>query len=233
MTATYAIVTLATLVGIWGIVKAIRALRVIRDLHGPRVVTCPETGQSATVHVDLRHAGTIALGQHPSGVRLSACSRWAERGRCEEPCVGQATDPTSTPRAIVARAVSGTPCAFCGRAIECVAFLDHYAAFLRPDGRTIEWSQVPPERLRDTIPVCPAVCWDCHIAETFRRMHPELVTERPWPRGYVTEGFGRVGGSFALASKNPAGTADFPAGHRDQPGGKPHVPNDPTTSADP
>jgi hypothetical protein len=64
-----------------------------------------------------------------------------------------------------------------------VAFLDHYAAFLQPGGRTIEWPQVPPERLRDTIEACPPVCWNCHIAETFRRMHPELVTDRPWPRG--------------------------------------------------
>ena len=183
MTATYAVVALAIVIGTWGIAKVVRALRVVRDLRGPRVVTCPETGQSVGVRVDLGHAAATALWQHAPGIRLSACSRWAERGRCEERCVGQAADPTSTPRAIVVHAVSGMLCAFCGRAVEHVAFLDHYAAFLQPDGRTIEWPQVPPAQLRDTIAACPPVCWDCHIAETFRRMHPELVTERPWPRG--------------------------------------------------
>jgi hypothetical protein len=23
------------------------------------------------------------------------------------------------------------------------------------------------------------VCWDCHIAETLRREHPELIVDRP------------------------------------------------------
>jgi len=39
---------------------------------------------------------------------------------------------------------------------------------------------LPPERLRATISNHPPVCWDCHIAETFRRTYPELVTDRPW-----------------------------------------------------
>ena len=33
---------------------------------------------------------------------------------------------------------------------------------------------VEPVMLDSYLPVC----WDCHIAESFRREHPELVTDR-------------------------------------------------------
>jgi hypothetical protein len=58
------------------------------------------------------------------------------------------------------------------------AFLDHYTALLADDGTTIEWPDVPAERLPAALRTQPPVCWNCHIAETFRRLHPELVTDR-------------------------------------------------------
>jgi hypothetical protein len=27
------------------------------------------------------------------------------------------------------------------------------------------------------------VCWDCYIAQTFRRDHPDMVVYRPWRNG--------------------------------------------------
>jgi hypothetical protein len=182
-TETYAIVALAIVVGACATAALVHALRVIRGLRGPRVVMCPDTGLAVGVRIDLRHAIKTGLRRDAPCVRLSACSRWVERGRCDERCARQAADPASTPRAIVTRGMTGQPCSYCGRRIESVAFLDHYAAFLQPDGSTIEWPHVPPERLPETIAARPPVCWDCHIAETFRRTHPELVTDRPWPRG--------------------------------------------------
>ena len=184
MTATgFALLAIAVLIGAWAIASLVRVVRIVQDLRGPRVVTCPRTGLPVGVEVDLRHAVATGLRSHVPGVRLSTRSRWTGCGRCDDVCVRQATDPASTPRAIVARGVTGKPCAFCGRAIECTAFLDHYAAFLQPDGSTIEWPEVPPGRLRETIATRPVVCWNCHIAETFRRRYPELVTDRPWRRG--------------------------------------------------
>jgi hypothetical protein len=183
MTATtYVIAALVVLIGVWGIARLVHVIRIVLALRGPRVVACPETGQPTGVTVDLRYAVRTGLRQHTPCVRVRACSRRTERGRCSESCVSQAADSASTPRAIVTGGVTGQPCAYCRRAIAHVAFLDHYAAFLQPDGSTIEWPQVPPERLRDTIAARPPVCWDCHVAETFRRKYPELVTDRPWPR---------------------------------------------------
>ena len=51
-------------------------------------------------------------------------------------------------------------------------------ALLDPDHRTIEWRQLRPEQLPDVFSTHRPVCWNCHVAETFRRLHPELVVDR-------------------------------------------------------
>jgi hypothetical protein len=183
MSATiYALAAFAIGIGGWAIARVIRVGRIIRTVRGPRVVTCLVTGMPAAVTVDLRYAIQTGLRQPVPAVRLRACSQSAYRAHCRDACLRQAADPASAPLAIVTRGVTDEPCVYCGRPIDQVAFLDHYAAFLAADGRTIPWPQIPPERLRETVAARPPVCWDCHIAETFRRMCPELVTDRPWPR---------------------------------------------------
>jgi hypothetical protein len=183
MSATIvAIVALAALVCVWAVWDIIRALRISKRFRGARVVTCPETGRPAAVTLDVRRAVASGLVGHAPRLLLRTCSRWIERGECDALCVDEAAELASTTRAIVDRAIKGKPCAFCGKIIERTAFLDHYAAFLLPDHSTIEWPQVPPERLQETARTSPPVCWDCHVAEAFRRQFPELVTDRPWRR---------------------------------------------------
>ena len=97
-----------------------------------------------------------------------------------QPRTGEATAPASTPRAIVEHALTGKACVFCGKAIEHVAFLGHYPGLLQADGTTIAWPDVPLDRLRESLGSQAPVCWDCHVAETFRRRYPGLVTDRPW-----------------------------------------------------
>lgn len=176
------IVLLAALACAWAAWDATRTLRIARQLRGARVVTCPETGLPAVVAIDVRHAVASGLGERLPQLRLRACSRWVDRGRCDEPCLCEAAAPASTPRAIAERALTGKACVFCRTPIERVAFLDHYAALRQLDGTTIAWPDVPPERLRQSLITQQPVCWDCHVAETFRRRYPELVTDRPSAR---------------------------------------------------
>jgi hypothetical protein len=156
-----------------------RALRIGRRLRGARVVTCPETGHAAGVDIDVAHAVATGLIEHAPSVRLKHCSRWAARGRCQELCLHEAETIANTTRAIVDRALKGRLCTFCRRPIEEPAFLDHYAALRLEDGTTVAWPDIEPERLRHTLAAHAPVCWDCHIAETFRRLYPALVTDRP------------------------------------------------------
>jgi integrase len=56
-----------------------------------------------------------------------------------------------------------------------------------PDRKTVQWSDLPAEKLPQVFETHRPVCWSCHIAQTFRRGHPELVVDRPGPRGPMGE----------------------------------------------
>ena len=50
---------------------------------------------------------------------------------------------------------------------------------------------MPPENLPQIFQNYLPVCWNCYIAEAFRRKNPERVIDRVWQRGpggeYVVE----------------------------------------------
>jgi len=54
-------------------------------------------------------------------------------------------------------------------------------------GRTFEWHEVRPEKVPESLATHQPVCWNCHIAETFRRQFPQLIVERP-EREFVKPG---------------------------------------------
>jgi len=43
---------------------------------------------------------------------------------------------------------------------------------------TREWVDVGADRLALALATSLPLCWNCHVAATFRRTHPELVTDR-------------------------------------------------------
>jgi len=43
----------------------------------------------------------------------------------------------------------------------------------------MECIAVPGESLQTTLDTCKPTCWNCEVAEEFRRRNPELVVERP------------------------------------------------------
>jgi len=157
---------------------AARALRVWSRLRSERLVTCPETGRPAAVRIDVAHAALTDLRDGDAELRLSSCSRWATRGRCDEPCLFEAQERDSKVTTIVADWYAGKKCIYCGTAVRDDHVAGHRAAFLGIDGSTHEWSDVPPESLQDSLRSGWPVCWNCHVVETFRRMHPQLVTDR-------------------------------------------------------
>jgi hypothetical protein len=153
-------------------------VRVWRRFNNERLVTCPETGHPAAVRIDSSHAAISALAHGRPDVRLAACSRWTDRGRCDEPCLIEAIDAQSRVACIAAQWFADKTCAYCGKALRPEHFLDHHSAVRQADGVTREWTEVPAERLQELFRTSDPVCWDCHIAETFRRTYPQLVTDR-------------------------------------------------------
>jgi hypothetical protein len=149
--------------------------------RGAGVVTCPETGKPAGVSVDARHAAATAFQAHPE-LRLSVCSRWPERAGCGQECLRQveASPEDCLVRSLLARFYAGKSCVYCGKRFDAIEWHDHKPALLNADGRTIEWRELAPEQVPGALAADKPVCWNCHVAQTFKREHPELVTYRPW-----------------------------------------------------
>ena len=175
MTATVLILLIAAcfVVYIRGPIQAWRRYR------GVRLVTCPESKKPAAVTVDVGHAAVTALVGDRAEVRLEDCSRWAERGPCREPCLKQIHEgPQGTVRELVEQWYAGRACACCGKPIADATSTHHPPALGGPDGITVEWSEVKPEGLPELFATHQPVCWNCHMAESFIRSHPDLDVER-------------------------------------------------------
>lgn len=159
--------------------RAVPGVRAYFKFRGKRLITCPETQQPEAVNVS---AGEVAVGAflNEPTLRLKECSRWPERQDCGQDCLQQIeTDPENClVWNIVAKWYEGKNCVFCHKPIGPLQHLDHAPALLAPDFRTTEWKGIRPEQLPKVLSSHQPVCWNCHVAETFRRLHPGLVTDR-------------------------------------------------------
>jgi len=154
--------------------------RAYRRVSGPMVVTCPETHQPVAVTVDAPHAAFTATVDAPE-LRLSQCSRWPERQECGQECLRQIemAPEDCMVRTILTRWYEGKSCALCGTPIEPIHSWDRKPGLLSADGTAMECTAVSAERLQATLETCKAVCWNCEVAEEFRRRNPELVVDKP------------------------------------------------------
>ena len=162
------------------------AIRVVqmRQYGGKMLVTCPETGKPAAVKVDLwRGIRAAVFGRY--SVRLCDCSRWPERADCKQDCLCQIESNPEAHQAwtVAAKWFAGKKCAYCGDEIPPVQHMDRMPALVNLEKKTYEWNEIPAEELPEAFEACKPVCWNCHIAETFIRQHPDLVTFRPWKKG--------------------------------------------------
>ena len=155
-------------------------LRTYLRYRGERLVVCPETQKPAAVGVDAGRAARGALAGNLK-VRLSDCSRWPEREGCGQDCLSQVeADPeTCMVWNIVARWYADKTCALCGKPFGEIHWHDHRPALLDAEMRTVQWTEVAPEKLPEVFATHWPVCWNCHVAESFRRQHPERVVDRP------------------------------------------------------
>ncbi len=163
------------------LVVVIRGIRSYLKYRGQRLITCPENHQPAAVAVDALRAG-LEGATHSPHLRLKLCSRWPEMRGCGQECLSQIelAPEDCLVRTIVTKWYMGKACAVCGRSIHEVEWLGHKPALLNLDGQTVSWENVRAEKLPEVFASYLPVCWDCHIATTLLREHPEVVTHRPW-----------------------------------------------------
>ena len=173
----YLVVLVLAVVGLYLVVPF--AAHAYLRYRGKRIITCPETRRPAAVQVDARHAALTAAISHPE-LRLKTCSRWPEREDCGQECLFQVelSPDDCLVRNILTSWYAGKRCVSCEKEFGKIASLDRKPALLSLDGKTVEWSELTPERIPDTLATHFPVCWDCHITESFCRKHPELIVDR-------------------------------------------------------
>lgn len=149
--------------------------------RGEMVVTCPETRKPAGVEVNARKAAiSDTLGERH--LILKDCTRWPEREDCGQQCLSQIEHAPENclVRTRLTSWYADKKCAYCHRPFTEINWYDHKPALMNPDGKLVEWSEVPAEHIPEVLKTHRPVCWNCFIAESFRKAHPELVVDRKW-----------------------------------------------------
>jgi hypothetical protein len=70
-------------------------------------------------------------------------------------------------------------CFLCHKELGRLDWTRHKPAVRSPGGITMEWADVKPETLASVLVTYEPICWDCHVAESFRRQLPALVIDSP------------------------------------------------------
>lgn len=180
----YVVVTLLVMTGLFfGIRYFVRAYYRYRD---SRLIICPDNGEAAIVEVDAVHAALTSAFGRPD-IRLQNCGRWPLYGSCGQECLVQldVAPPECLVRGVLMRWYEGKACIYCGKTLELIRLLDHKPALLNTEGKLTEWGEVAIKDLQIALNDYKPVCWDCYIAQSFVRDHPELVVYRPSQAGVV------------------------------------------------
>ncbi|MDO8835720.1 MAG: hypothetical protein Q7V01_08985 [Vicinamibacterales bacterium] len=179
---------LGTLIVVAVLYFAIRVpVRKYLEARGDRLVSCPDNGQEVAVRVDAVHAA-VTPNSVSGHLRLESCTRWPEKVGCGQECLRQieAQPDDCLVRMQVDRWYADKSCVLCGKALGDLDWTVHKPAVRSPEGLTVEWHDIKPESLWGVLSSHDPVCWDCHVAETFRRQRPDLVLDHPHAPGSRT-----------------------------------------------
>jgi hypothetical protein len=162
-----AYIVAAVLAGIVLCLGVRRAGRAFLNARGMRVVTCPQDRRPAAVELASWHAALTALFGS-ADARLRTCSRWPERGSCNQACVRQIQD---APRATLVQGILSNWCRYnvcisCGAPLAKVRVGSHRPHLINRELRIFEWREIPPEEIPETLRYCEPVCETCVVAET-------------------------------------------------------------------
>src|SRR5581483_9364422 len=151
------------------------------------IATALAVGLTVAIRTYLTYLKEVLYGRE--NFHLNKCSRWPERADCGQDCLAQIeADPKGCMAwTLMAEWFQDKTCVYCQRPFHEVHWHDRPPALLGPDKKTAQWNEIPAEKLPEVLKTHQPVCWSCHMAETFRREHPDLVVDRPGHRGPMNE----------------------------------------------
>ena len=170
---------------VWVLVALVLLAAVLRGLYGwwkfrgRRLVTCPENQRPAGVRLDSSRAALGGL-LHAPKLELAECTRWPEKAGCGQECLREIESRPDgcLVRNIVLEWYAGKECCSCGRPFGAIPAAAAQPAVLCADKTSVEWSEIPVDRLRDILAAGKPICFACHMANRMVREHPDLITDR-------------------------------------------------------
>ncbi len=174
------VLTLGTALLLIGLYFFVTVIRSKLKFGGKMLVTCPETQEAVGVKVDGKSA-TLSMLPGQTGLHLSECTRWPERQDCGQTCLAQIENSPDAcmVRNVLADWYRNKACVYCRNPFGESHWHDHKPAVRNADGDIVEWADIPVETLPQVLETHSPVCWNCLVAENFRKQHPDLVTDRP------------------------------------------------------
>jgi hypothetical protein len=173
---------MAVVVTVAAVIVVIAIARMVRlwwKYRGARVITCPENLRPAGISIAAGHAAANPFAKTPQ-LHLSACSRWPEHAGCGQECLSQvaAAPENCLVRNILVRWYAGKRCVSCGQPFGEISLAGVEPAVLGADKISVEWSEIPADRLPETLAAASPICFACHMGNTLVRTHPELAVDR-------------------------------------------------------
>jgi len=145
-----------------------RAARALFAFRGMRALKCPENLQPVAVELASWPVVVAAAAFGNPVPRVRNCSRWPERRTCDQACVREVrTAPAnSLVRNIVANWCRYNVCVCCGAPLAKLHVGAHRPHLIDRELRILEWRDVPPQDLPQTLRSCEPVCETCVASET-------------------------------------------------------------------
>src|SRR5215217_5801060 len=139
-----ALIIVGALAG-WGVSYAGHAVSLWKRLRGDRIIAGPENEHPA-VQVNVARAITSDAGS--DATPIESCSRWKDRGDCDQPAAHVGKAPEHSAPAQVKQWARGRQCVSCGGPLVESRLAGHHIALLEPSGMTREWVDVAADRLQ-------------------------------------------------------------------------------------
>lgn len=142
--------------------------------RGRQSVTCPDSKQPVDVTVDRKFAFRMALrGQEHS--RLESCSRWPEKGDCDQECLAQLDPSPENIDRLLTKWYEGKTCAVCTRALTPADWRRSRLAVLDKDQNLLELREMTLDRLATLLDQMRPLCWTCHQEQRERQAVPSRL----------------------------------------------------------
>ena len=112
--------------------------------------------------------------------RLEGCPHWSEHSHCGQKCLDkiEATPTDCVVRLLLVKWYQGKICTACGKVFDEADMLKHSLCVMTAEGQAFALKDRPVETIPSVLETSVALCWNCHLPESFRRQFPKLVLDR-------------------------------------------------------